>query len=91
MPSDGEPFSQAQLAQLKLLFREEFARQFADAGLRIDGEHQDDAREDLRFLRRLRKGVDGTAAKIGWVIIAAMFGGLVWLFQLGVSTWKGLP
>lgn len=81
-------FTQAQLEQLRVLFREELA----DAGLRIDGpEHVDDAREDFRFLRRLRKGLNGYASKVGWVVIAAVLGGLVWIVTLGLNTWRGLP
>ena len=80
-------FAPAQLDQLRTLFREELA----DAGLRIDGpERVDDAREDFRFLRRLRKGLNGYASKVGWFVIAAILGGLVWLFTLGVNAWKGL-
>lgn len=83
----GETFSAAQLAQLKLLIREAIREESADAGLRIDGEHQDDAREDYRFLRRLRKGVDGAAAKIGLAVIAAFIGGILWLLNLGIQAW----
>lgn len=83
-----EGFTKAQLEQLRLVFREELA----DAGLRIDGpEHVEDAREDFRFLRRLRRGIDGTASKIGWFIIAAILGGLIWLFTQGLNVWRGSP
>lgn len=78
-------FSPQQMAQMRTVLREELA----DAGLRIDGpEHVDDAREDFRFLRKLRKGSDGFASKIGWFIIAAILGGAAWLFTLGINTWK---
>ena len=54
-------FSPEQLDQLRSLFREELA----DAGLRIDGpEHVDDAREDFRFLRRMRSAEQPQAAPI---------------------------
>ncbi len=86
MPNNGEAFSPAQLAQLRQVFREELA----DAGLRLDGpEHVDDAREDFRFLRRLRKGIDGYASKIGWTIIAAILGGAIWLITAGLNFWRG--
>lgn len=63
-------FTPEQLEQLRDVFREELA----DAGLRIDGpEHVDDAREDFRFLRRLRHGWGGAVNKIGnSVLIAAI-------------------
>ncbi|KFL25004.1 hypothetical protein JP74_21835 [Devosia sp. 17-2-E-8] len=79
-------FNQEQLNQLRQVMREELA----DAGLRLDGpDHQDAAREDFRFLRRLRRGVDGVASKIGLMIILALASGVVWVFQLGLQLWKG--
>jgi len=82
----SDSFSQEQLNQLRQVMREELA----DAGLRLDGpDHQDAAREDFRFLRRLRTGIDGIASKIGWVIILAVVSGVMWVFQLGLQLWKG--
>jgi hypothetical protein len=79
-------FSNEQMAQLRGALREEFA----DAGIRLDGpDHIEEARADFRFIRRLRKGLDGYASKIGWFVIAAILAGAVWLFTLGVNTWKG--
>lgn len=81
-------FSNQQLEQLRGLLREEFA----DAGIRLDGpDHIEEARADFRFIRRLRKGLDGYASKVGWFVIAAILGAAVWLFTLGVNTWKGSP
>lgn len=84
----GKKFSPEQIDQLRNLFREELA----DAGLRIDGpEHVDLAREDFRFLRRLRTGTQGTAAKVGWAVIFAILSAAVWLFTNGINAWKGGP
>lgn len=84
----NDAFSPAQLAQLRQVFREEMG----DAGLRLDGaDHVDEARRDLMFLRTLRKGVNGTAAKIGWVVIAAILGAVTWLVNGGLNAWKHLP
>jgi hypothetical protein len=78
-------FSTEQLAQLRALYREELA----DAGLRIDGpDHVDEAREDFRFVRKLRKGVNGTASKVGWVVIAALVSAAIWLFTSGLNFWR---
>lgn len=83
-------FSQEQLVQLDATVRKAVREEMADAGLRLDDAmHQDEAREDFRFVRRLRKGVDGTAAKIGWLVIAALCGGLIWIFSLGLNFWRG--
>lgn len=63
-------FTSEQLSQIRGAFREELA----DAGLRLDGaDHQDEAREDFRFLRRLRLSWDGTSKKIG----SAILGGVI--------------
>lgn len=84
----GKKFSPEQMAQLRDLFRDELA----DAGLRIDGpEHVDLAREDFRFLRRLRTGMQGTASKVGWAVILAILGAAIWLFTNGINAWRGGP
>jgi hypothetical protein len=80
----GDGFTPAQLQQLRQLFREELA----DCGLRVDGDHQDDARRDFMFLRSLRQATNGIAAKVGWFIIFAILGGILWIFQLGISAWR---
>lgn len=83
--SVGKGFTDEQLGQIRAAFREELA----DAGLRLDGaEQQDEAREDFRFLRRLRLRLDGAASKIGWLFIAAAFGAVMYLVNLGLSAWR---
>jgi hypothetical protein len=82
----GKEFTSEQMDQLRTVFREELA----DAGLRIDGpDHIDDARRDFMFLRSLRVGLNGTASKIGWVVIAAILGAVIWLVTNGLNFWKG--
>lgn len=82
--SDG--FTPEQLAQLRQALREELA----EAGLRVDGpDHVDEAREDFRFVRKMRKAVEGIAAKIGWSVIAAVVGAVLWLVTNGLNFWKG--
>jgi len=84
-------FTASQVAQLTLIVKEAVREEMADGGLRLDGDHLDQAREDFRFLRKLRSGVDGIASKVGWVVIAAVLGGITWIVQLGLSAWKALP
>lgn len=82
----SETFSAEQLTQIRAVFREALA----DAGLRLeDGDHEDEARKDFMFLRTLRRGANGIAAKVGWTLIAAGVGGLVWLVTLGANVWRG--
>ena len=83
----GQGFSTEQLSQIRSAMRQELA----DAGLRLEGaDQQDEARRDFMFLRSLRTGVNGTAAKIGWLVIAAMCGAVIWLVSTGLSVWKAL-
>lgn len=65
----NQGFTAEQLAQIKTAMRETLA----DVGLRIESEeHQDEAREDFRFLRNLRRGWDGAANRIGNGILASV-------------------
>jgi len=82
----SEGFTPEQQTQLKQIFREALE----DVGLRTDGpDHIEEARKDFMFVRSLRKGINGTAAKIGWTVIAAFLGAIFWLFNNGLNIWKG--
>ena len=82
----GTSFSNEQVEQLRTVLREEFG----DVGIRMDGpDHVDDAREDFRFLRRMRRGVNGAASKVGWIVILAIVGIIALNFKDGISFWKG--
>lgn len=89
-PSDA--FTPEQMAQLSSVVKAAVREELADAGLRLDdASHQDEVREDFRFMRQLRQGVNGMAAKVGWAFIAAVLGGFLYLISLGANAWKGLP
>lgn len=80
----GKGFTPEQLAQIRTAMREELA----DAGLRLDGaDHQDEAREDFRFLRRLRHTWDGTTKKIGTAVLTALIGFALIIFGSGFWHW----
>lgn len=86
--SDG--FSAEELQQLEAIVEKGVRKGFADAGLRTDEADQiDEARKDFAFVRSLRRGINGTASKIGWVVILAVLGGAFWLFQMGLNVWRG--
>ncbi len=79
-------FSSQQLDQLRAVLREELA----DAGLRIDGpEHVDDAREDFRFLRRLRTNYDGATKKVGTAVLGAVITLAIAIIGAGFWAWLG--
>lgn len=80
----GKGFSEQQLAQIRAAMREELA----DAGLRLDdANHQDEAREDFRFLRRLRQTWDGTSNKVGGAVLTAVIGVAFIIFGSGFWQW----
>lgn len=92
MTPPSHAFTAEQMAQLSTVVKAAVREELADAGLRLDdASHQDEAREDFRFVRRLRQGVNGMAAKVGWVCIAAALSGVVYIIGLGMNAWKGLP
>lgn len=71
--------------ELKQIVRDAVREELDDAGLRLDGpEHRDSAREDFRFLRRLRQTTESTASKIGMAVILAVSGGLI------TAVWSGI-
>ena len=62
----------------------------ADAGLRVESaDQQDEARKDFMFLRWFRTGTNKLATAIGWLFIAAIVGGVIWLFTTGLNAWRG--
>lgn len=85
----SDAFSPEQLAQIERVVRKAVREEMGDAGLRLDdASHQDQAREDFRFIRRLRRGVDGVTSKVGWAVILAVLGGIVFVFDLGIKAWR---
>lgn len=82
----SKTFTPEQMAQLRAIMTDVLA----DAGLRVDAaEQQDEARRDFMFLRAFRRAVNGIAGKIGWLVIAAMVGGVIWLVNAGLNAWRG--
>lgn len=83
----SKKFTPEQVGQLRAVMVEVLG----DAGLRLDAaEHEDEARRDFMFLRSLRRGVNGTAAKVGWLVIAAVCGAIIWLVNSGLNFWKAM-
>lgn len=76
--------------ELEALIRKAVRDEFSASGLRVDEpEHQYQAREDFRFLRKMRGAFDGAASKIGYTILTAFAGGILWLIYQGANMWKG--
>jgi hypothetical protein len=86
----ADAFSPEQLAQLEAIVEKGVRKGFADAGLRIDdGEHEDEAREDFRFLRRMRMTWDGAAKRTGTFVLLALLGIVATITSLGFWQWVG--
>lgn len=80
----GKGFSDQQMGQIRAAMREELA----DAGLRLDdADQQDEAREDFRFLRWLRRLKDGVATKIGNAVLTAAIVVVLAIFGSGWWAW----
>lgn len=74
-------FSEAELTKI---VREAVREELADAGLRVhDEQHQDEARADFLFIRRLRGAYNSLASKVGSAIIIAIASGVLWLIWVG--------
>lgn len=72
--------------EIEAIVRGAVRDEFEAVGLRVDdSDHQDEARSDFNFLRKLRKAVDGTASKVGSAIILALVSGLLWLLWVGIQ------
>ena len=88
----AEMFSEEQLAQIKLAVRDAVREEFDRAGLRVDAvEDIDHAREDFRFLRRVRRYSDNVARGLGMWIIAGGLGILGWIITTAAGVWKSTP
>lgn len=80
----GQTFTPQQLDQLRSAMREVLA----DAGLRLDdAKLQDEAREDFRFLRRLRRSWDGSARRVGNAVLSAAIVIAGVIIASGVGAW----
>lgn len=85
-----EGFSPEQLQQLREVIREVIREELADSGLRLDGtEHQDEAREDFRFLRRIRKMWDGAVGRVGTAVLGAVVTVAFAIIGAGLWAWLG--
>jgi hypothetical protein len=75
---------------LEALVRKAVREELNAAGLRLDDTaHQDEAKEDFRFLRKVRTSFDGAASRIGYTILLALAGGIIWLVTQGANVWRG--
>ena len=80
----SQSFTPKQVEQLRSVM----ADVLADAGLRLDdADHQDEAREDFRFLRWLRRLKDALASKIGNAVVSAFIVILFAIIASGFWAW----
>ena len=80
----AKTFTPEQIAQLRAVMVDVLG----DAGLRLDEtEHEDEAREDFRFLRKLRKSFDGASTQIGRSLLLGLIGIVGVIISLGFWQW----
>lgn len=80
----GKGFSEEQLDQMRGVLNDVLA----DAGLRVNEPHdQDAAREDFRFIRRLRLAWDSAGKKVGNAVLFGALGILGSIIGLGFWAW----
>lgn len=83
-----ESFSNDQMQQIVAAVRTAVREELADAGLRLDtGDHQADAREDFRFIRRLRLSWDGAVSKIGNAVLISIIAIVGTIVSMGFWAW----
>ena len=75
---------------LRVMIRDAVRDAFSDVGIHHeDAETLEYARADFRFVRNLRKGIEGAQSKIGAAVITAVVAGLVFMLGLGAKSWIG--
>lgn len=80
----SKSFTPEQIAQLRAVMVDVLG----DAGLRLDEtEHEDEAREDFRFLRRLRKTFDGASTQVGRSLLLGLIGIAAVIVSMGFWQW----
>lgn len=73
---------------LAALIRSAVRAEFSAAGLRVDATaDQDEAREDFRFLRKMRRNTESVGAKVAMLTLAGLVGFVGLLLSLGVQSW----
>jgi tellurite resistance protein len=76
--------------ELRELVKEAVKDAFGDVGLRADKPEQvDEAREDFRFIRLLRKSTYGAASTVGVAVIVSVVGGAITILSLGARALLG--
>jgi hypothetical protein len=80
----SQKFTPEQVAQLKAVMVDVLG----DAGLRLDHpDSEDEAREDFRFLRRLRKSFDGASTQVGRALLLGFIGVAAVIISMGFWQW----
>ena len=84
----SDAFSPQQIKQLETVVHKAVNEAFGEVGLRIDNaSQQDEAREDLRFLRRMRRTWDGAARRVGNAVLGALVTLLIGIVGAGFWAW----
>lgn len=72
--------------ELHQLMKKSMRETLEDAGLYVaDADDRREAREDFRFLRRLRRAMDGVASKVGYSVLAVLTGAALVVIWAGIK------
>lgn len=86
-------FSAAQLEQMRIVMREEckalLREELDHVGVNVnDTEDVISAREDFRFLRKMRRMVDSASGKVGTAVILGFIGFCAWALMTAANLWN---
>ena len=78
-------FTAQQIRQLEAVVEKAVKEAFADVGLRIESDtHEDEARADFVFLRKLRRSWDHTGTRIGNAVLVAAIAAAASIASAGI-------
>jgi hypothetical protein len=76
------------LADLERAVESAVKRAFRDVGIHSEhGDDVDQVRADFLFIRKLRRGSEGMAAKVGYTLITVAVTAALFIFTLGSKSW----
>lgn len=86
-----ERFSPTQIDQLRRVVAEVVQAEFANVGLSVEDDKEVTAiRKDMYFLRWLREAGNRVAQRVGWLLIAAIASGALFIVKLGLDAYLAM-
>lgn len=84
-------FSAEQIEQLSEVIEKVIHAEFANVGMFVDdAKGVADMRKDMGFLRWMREAGNRIAQRLGWLVIAALASGALYIAKLGVDAYLAM-